>query len=66
MREWLLTIRKAAGMSEKAVADAAGISQPSYHRIEAGTRNPTVETEKAIGEVLDFRWTRFFVDEKAS
>lgn len=66
MREWLRKIRTDAGLSEKAVALAAGISQPSYHRIETGTRNPNVNTAKAIGEVLDFRWTRFFQDEKAS
>ena len=66
MREWLRQIRIDKRLSEKAVAEAAGISQPSYHRIETGTRNPTVSTAKAIGEVLDFRWTRFFSDVRAS
>ena len=55
MREWLRSIRKMKGQSERAVATAAGIAQA----------NPSVPTAKKIGKVLGFDWTLFFPDEKA-
>lgn len=63
MRDWLRTIRKMKGMSEKAVATAAGIAQPVYHRIEVGQANPSVQTAKKLGKVLGVDWTLFFPDE---
>lgn len=63
MRDWLRTIRKMKNMSEKAVATAAGIAQPVYHRIEVGQANPSVPTAKKIGKVLGVDWTLFFPDE---
>lgn len=66
MRLWLVTARKSAGLSQKAVADAAGITQPSYYNIEHGERNPAVSTAKRIADVLGFDWTKFYSDEKDS
>ena len=66
MREWLRSIRRMKGLSEKKVAQAVGIAQPVYHRYETGECNPSVPTAKAIGRVLGFDWTLFFPDEKAS
>lgn len=60
MREWLRIIRKDRKMSEKDVADAVGISQPNYHRIEAGQQNPSVQTAKRIADVLGFYWAKFY------
>lgn len=59
-RVWLINLRAAAGKMQKDVADSAGISQPAYSSIEAGIKNPTVETAKRIATVLGFEWTRFF------
>ena len=63
MREWLREIRTAKRMSEQQVADNAGIAQPFYHNIEVGQKNPSTNTAKRIGAVLDFDWTRFFDDD---
>lgn len=65
MRTWLIGIRKARGMSQKAVADAAGITQPSYWQYEAGVATPRPAIAKKIAKLLGFDWTLFF-EEKAS
>jgi transcriptional regulator with XRE-family HTH domain len=60
VRDWLKAIRERRGLTQRAVAELAGISQPAYHNIEAGKRNPSINTAKAIAKVLKFKWTRFF------
>lgn len=65
MRGWLRQIRKLKGLTEKAVADAVGIAQPVYHRIETGQGNPSVKTAQRIGRLLGFDWTLFYPDEEA-
>ena len=60
MRSWLRSIREIKGMSEKQVATLVGISQPAYHTIEKGERNPSVQTAQRISQVLGFDWTLFF------
>jgi len=62
LREWLRDIRKARGLTEAAVAAAAGITQVAYHWIESGERTPRPETAKKIAAVLGFPWTRFYED----
>ena len=65
MREWLRMIRKDRRMSEKSVAEAVGISQPSYHRIEVGQQTPSVDTAKRIADVLGFYWAKFWENKSA-
>lgn len=60
MRSWLRSIRDIKGMTEKQVAALVGISQPAYHTIETGDRNPSVPTAQRIAEVLGFDWTLFY------
>ena len=64
MRDWLISTRKEAQKSQEDVAREAGISQPSYHAIEAGKANPRPETAKKIAAVLGFPWPRFYEDEE--
>lgn len=64
IRQWLKDIRTENGMTQKVVAERAGITQPSYHLIECGENNPAVDTAKQIAAVLGFDWTRFFPDEE--
>ena len=64
--DWLEYIRLERGVSQKAVAEAVGISQPTYCNIEKGKRGVSVETAKRIAAVLDFEWTRFFEDSNES
>ena len=53
VREWLVSARKAAQMSQQAVADEAGISQSYYAGIETGARGKplAVPVAKAIAAV---------------
>lgn len=60
MRSWLRYMRETKCMSEKRVADLVGISQPAYHTIETGDRNPSVQTAQKIAQVLGFDWTMFY------
>ena len=57
---WLEEIRTANGMSQKEVAEAAEISQPTYCNIEKGKRGISVDTARRIAAVLGFDWTRFY------
>lgn len=58
--DWLRKLRKERGMTQMAVATAAGIAHQSYSFIETGRRTPTVKAAKRIAAVLGFEWTRFF------
>lgn len=62
MREWLFALRTKRGLTQKYVAERAGISQPSYFNIEHGSRGVSVKTAKAIASVLGIDWTRFYED----
>jgi transcriptional regulator with XRE-family HTH domain len=62
MREWLISIRKMKGMSQKAAAEAAGVSQPTYWEYEHGISTPTPAIAKRIGAALGFDWTLFYED----
>lgn len=64
MRTWLRTRRVEKKMSEKQVAEAVGIKQAPYHRIETGQNNPKVENAKKIAKLLDFDWRLFYPDEQ--
>lgn len=65
MRDWLITIRKNKGYTQRYVAEYVGIAQPSYCNIEKGKTRPTVETAKAIANILGFEWADFFEEPEA-
>lgn len=65
MRTWLRELRKSKRLSEADVAKAAGISQPSYHRIETGKQTPSVSTAKRIADCLGFYWGKFWEEQSA-
>lgn len=58
-------IRTEAGLSQYAVAEAAGISQSYYASIETGERGKPlgVPIAKAIASGLGFDWTMFYEEE---
>lgn len=45
-------IREATGLTQKALAEAAGISAPFLHDLENGNRNARPETWARIAKVL--------------
>ena len=61
---WLERLRHDKHMTEKDVAQAAGISQQHYNFIENGKRRPSVDVAKTLGELLGFDWTKFYENEK--
>jgi len=63
---WIEKIRLERGISQKAVADAAGISQPTYCNIEKGKRGVSVEAAKRIAAEVGFDWTRSFEETSES
>lgn len=62
IRDWLISIREGKDMTQGAVANAAGIAQPSYYEIEKGISTPRPETAKKIAAALGFDWTKFYED----
>lgn len=63
VREWLISLREKQGMTQGAVAAAAGIAQPSYFEIEKGMSTPKPGTAMKIGAALGFDWTKFYDEE---
>ena len=51
----LLTAREAAKLTQKQVADAAGVHVNLYARIERGEGNPSFENLQAIMKVLNIK-----------
>ena len=60
MRKWLIDLRTKRGLSQAALAEKIGISQPALCDMERGVINPKPETAMRIADVLGFKWTKFF------
>ena len=52
-QENLIELRKENNLTQKAVANALGITQPSYIRYENGSAEPTQETLVKIADLFD-------------
>jgi transcriptional regulator with XRE-family HTH domain len=48
----LRVVREQAGLTQQALADAAGLSQVHVARLETGTRQPGWETVQALADAL--------------
>lgn len=64
MREWFKKLRLKADLTQSDVANMANVDVTTINKIELGERRPSVETAKAIAEVLNFDWTKFYENEK--
>ena len=53
-------LRKRAGLSQAAVAEAAGLSRPFYLRVEAGRRTLSLDNLFAIADALMVDVREFF------
>ena len=58
--DWLAAVREKKGLSQKDVAEAAGISTPTYCNIENERRGVSVPVAKKIAAFLGFDWTVFY------
>lgn len=52
MSTWIHDKRKASGLSQTAVAEALGISRPTYIKLEQGGKIPTSEQKEILSRVL--------------
>jgi len=52
-RNNLLTLRKSRHLTQKQVADGAGISENGYRFVEKGHRNPSFEMLIALADFFD-------------
>jgi len=60
MRDWFTELRKKANLTQQNIADEVGITRQMISAIENGDADPSVTTAKALGDLLNFSWTRFF------
>ena len=60
MRDWFTELRKKAHVTQQNIADEVGITRQMISAIENGDADPSVTTAKALGDLLNFSWTRFF------
>lgn len=58
----LKKIRTEKGMTQEQLAVEAGVIRQTISNIECGIALPSVDTAKAIGEILGFDWAEFFRD----
>ncbi|WP_106399421.1 helix-turn-helix domain-containing protein [Actinocorallia populi] len=61
----LRAIRRAQNLTQKEVAERAGISQPALSRIELGGGIPDIETLRRLGKAMGVRFHIIVGDEKA-
>lgn len=61
----LKKIREAAGMTQEQLAEKVGVIRQTISNIECGLSMPSIQTAKAIAEVLEFNWAEFFEEDKA-
>ena len=52
-QENLIELRKRNNLTQKAMANSLGITQPSYIRYENGTAEPTQQTLVKIADLFD-------------
>lgn len=63
----LRELRTEKGISQKKLAEKAGLSQAAIYQWEKGTRNPRIETIQKIAEALGVKsWDLIGVDRKAA
>lgn len=60
LREKLVTARKERNLSVADIAELLGISGSFYYKIEAGTRNPTLELASRIADIFNMTVDELF------
>jgi len=62
--ERLKYLRQARGLSQKDLAEQAGVSQSTIAQIESGRKDPSISTVRAIAGALDTETAVLFATEK--
>ena len=59
----LKKVRQDNGLTQTALAEAAGVVRQTISNIECGINAPSVDLAKKLAEILGLNWTDFFVKE---
>ena len=59
----LRTLRQDNGLTQTALAEAAGVVRQTISNIECGINAPSVRLAKKLAEILGLNWTDFFTEE---
>lgn len=60
----LSKIRKAKGLTQSALAEMAGVEQPTISRIERGSKGVTLDVLSDIADALDVEIVEFFMSDR--
>lgn len=63
-REWLIELRKSKQLTQEDVADSCDVVGYTISCIETGKRRPSVELAMKLAKLLNFRWEKFYVDDR--
>ena len=59
----LKKVRQDNGLTQSALAEAAGVVRQTISNIECGINAPSVDLAKKLAEILGLNWTDFFAKE---
>lgn len=59
----LKKVRQDNGLTQTALAEAAGVVRQTISNIECGINAPSVDLAKKLAEILELNWTDFFTEE---
>lgn len=65
MRTKLVSVRKAAGLSQEVTADKLQISRSHYSQIESGDKNPSLDIALRIKQFFDYSNDDIFLNSLA-
>ena len=59
----LRKVRQDNGLTQTALAEAAGVVRQTISNIECGINAPSIDLAKKLAEILELNWTDFFAEE---
>lgn len=60
----LRKVRQDNGLTQTALAEAAGVVRQTISNIECGINAPSVDLAKKLAEILGLNWTDFFSEDE--
>ena len=60
----LKKVRQDNGLTQTALAEAAGVVRQTISNIECGINAPSVDLAKKLAEILGLNWTDFFSEDE--
>ena len=60
----LRKVRQDNGLTQTALAEAAGVVRQTISNVECGINAPSVDLAKKLAEILGLNWTDFFSEDE--